>query len=68
VIPELKLAELLCTRLCHDLTGPIGAVSNGAEFLSDEGFELQGQAVELIVSSAGRVAFAILPQGVWTYQ
>lgn len=54
MIPELKLAELLCTRLCHDLTGPIGAVSNGAEFLSDEGFELQGQAVELIVSSAGQ--------------
>lgn len=49
---ELKMAELLCTRLCHDLTGPIGAVSNGAEFLSEEGFNMQGQAVELIVSSA----------------
>ncbi len=46
------MAELLCTRLCHDLTGPIGAVSNGAEFLSEEGFNMQGQAVELIVSSA----------------
>lgn len=49
---ELRMAELLCTRLCHDLTGPIGAVSNGAEFLSEEGFNLQGQAVDLIVSSA----------------
>lgn len=49
---ELKIAELLCTRLCHDLTGPIGAVNNGAEFLSEEGFNLQGQAVELITSSA----------------
>lgn len=49
---ELKIAELLCTRLCHDLTGPIGAVNNGAEFLSEEGFNLQGQAVDLIVSSA----------------
>lgn len=46
------MAELLCTRLCHDLTGPIGAVSNGAEFLSEEGFNMQGQAVDLIVSSA----------------
>jgi histidine phosphotransferase ChpT len=46
------MAELLCTRLCHDLTGPIGAVNNGAEFLSEEGFNLQNQAVELIVSSA----------------
>lgn len=49
---EVKLAELLCTRLCHDLTGPIGAVNNGAEFLGDEGFSLQEQAVELIVNSA----------------
>ena len=48
----LRMAELLCTRLCHDLTGPIGAVNNGAEFLSEEGFNLQSQAVELIVSSA----------------
>ena len=49
---ELRMAELLCTRLCHDLTGPIGAVNNGAEFLGDEGFSMQGQAVELIISSA----------------
>ncbi len=52
MIDELQLAELLCTRLCHDLTGPIGAVHNGAEFLSEEGFNLQGQAMELIVSSS----------------
>lgn len=49
---NLQMAELLCTRLCHDLTGPIGAVNNGAEFLKEEGFDLQSQAVELIVSSA----------------
>jgi histidine phosphotransferase ChpT len=52
MIDELRLAELLCTRLCHDLTGPIGAVNNGAEFLSEEGFNMQGQAVELITTSA----------------
>lgn len=49
---DLLMAELLCTRMCHDLTGPIGAVNNGAEFLSEEGFNLQSQAVELITSSA----------------
>ncbi len=54
LVQELKLAELLCTRLCHDLTGPIGALANGAEFLSDEGFDLQGQAIELINSSASQ--------------
>lgn len=52
MIDELRMAELLCTRLCHDLTGPIGAVNNGAEFLNEEGAAMQGQAVELITSSA----------------
>jgi histidine phosphotransferase ChpT len=49
---ETKLAEMLCTRLCHDLTGPIGAVNNGAEFLAEEGFDMQNEAVKLITSSA----------------
>lgn len=47
-----RLAEMLCTRLCHDLTGPIGALANGAEFLADDDFSMQGQAVELISQSA----------------
>lgn len=51
---RMKFAELLCTRLCHDITGPIGALANGAEFLGEEGFEMQGQAVELIASSAAQ--------------
>lgn len=49
---SLRVAELLCTRLCHDLTGPIGAVSNGAEFLEEEEFGMEPQALELIISSA----------------
>src|SRR5271156_4908152 len=49
---EYTFAELLCTRLCHDLTGPVGAVANGAEFMSEEGFEMQGQHLDLITSSA----------------
>lgn len=52
MINETKLAEMLCTRLCHDLTGPIGAVNNGAEFLSEEGFDMQNEAMQLIVNSA----------------
>lgn len=49
---RLTMAEMLCTRLCHDLTGPISAVSNGAEFISEDSFNMQNEAVELIVSSA----------------
>lgn len=49
---ETKLAEMIATRLCHDLTGPIGAVNNGAEFLGEEGFDMQNEAIQLILSSA----------------
>lgn len=49
---DTKLAEMIATRLCHDLTGPIGAVNNGAEFLDEEGFDMQNEAVKLIVNSA----------------
>lgn len=52
MIHETKLAEMLCTRLCHDLTGPIGAVNNGAEFLGEEGFDMQNEAMQLILNSA----------------
>jgi histidine phosphotransferase ChpT len=34
---DLQLAELMAARLCHDLVGPIGAVANGVELLSDGG-------------------------------
>lgn len=47
------MAELLCTRMCHDMAGPIGAVSNGAELLDDEdGGSGASQAFELIQTSA----------------
>lgn len=52
MMSEIKLAEMLCTRLCHDLTGPIGAVNNGAEFLNEEGFDMQNEAMQLVLSSA----------------
>lgn len=48
----LHLSEVLSTRFCHDITGPIGAVNNGAEFLQEAEGELLGQAMELITSSA----------------
>lgn len=51
-IDPAHLAEMLCTRLCHDLTGPIGAVNNGAEFLAEDGFDMQNDALQLILSSA----------------
>jgi len=56
---DLILAELLCARLAHDLSGPVGAVSNGAELLDedDAAGDVVGEAVELLaVSAAAAVA------------
>ena len=30
------LASLLCSRLCHDLLSPVGALTNGLELLAEE--------------------------------
>lgn len=47
-----RLMEMLSTRLCHDLTGPIGAINNGVEFLGEDNFDMQNEAFGLIASSA----------------
>lgn len=52
MVHSTLMAEMLATKLCHDLTGPIGAVNNGAEFISDEDFTMQGDALQLITDSA----------------
>ena len=51
---DLDLVALLCSRLCHDLISPIGAVNNGVEVLLEGGGEdTQAQALELVTYSAG---------------
>src|SRR6476646_9443526 len=32
----LELAALLCSRVCHDLISPVGAIVNGLEVLDDD--------------------------------
>lgn len=49
---DLRVAELLTSRLCHDLVGPIGAVGNGLELLSDDEFGMAEDAMKLTASSA----------------
>jgi histidine phosphotransferase ChpT len=49
----LDLASLLCSRLCHDLLSPVGALSNGLELLSDEKDpEMRKRCFELLEQSA----------------
>lgn len=49
---DLRLAALLCTRLCHDLIGPAGAVLNGVELLSEDSGNIDDEVIELIHHSA----------------
>jgi len=49
----LELAALLCSRLCHDMLSPVGALSNGLELLADEkDADMRGRIVELLEQSA----------------
>jgi len=53
-IDALDLAALLCSRVCHDLISPVGAIVNGLEVLEEEkDEETKTFALDLIKRSAG---------------
>jgi len=52
-IGALDLAALLCSRVCHDLISPVGAIINGIEVMEeDKDEETKTFAMELIKKSA----------------
>ncbi len=65
---ELELAALLCSKLCHDVISPVGAITNGLEVLDEEDDEdMRGFAMDLIRKSAfqasAKLQFARLAYG-----
>jgi len=53
VLESLDLAALLCSRVCHDLISPVGAIVNGLEVLEDDNDEsTKNFALDLIKKSA----------------
>ena len=53
----IDLASLLCSRLCHDLMSPVGALNNGIELLADETDpDMQEKCLELLADSARATA------------
>jgi histidine phosphotransferase ChpT len=51
-IEALDLAALLCSRVCHDLISPVGAIVNGLEVMEDDkNEETKVFAMELIKKS-----------------
>jgi histidine phosphotransferase ChpT len=59
------LAALLCSRVCHDIISPVGAISNGLELLDEGGAD--EDAMKLIRQSArnasARLQFARIAFG-----
>lgn len=54
---DLQILELVCSRLCHDLISPVGAVGNGLELMAEEGDdELLEDARRLVESSTHRAS------------
>ncbi len=52
-VSALDLAALLCSRVCHDVISPVGAIVNGLEVLEDEDApDMREVALDLIAKSA----------------
>ena len=52
-ITAVDFASLLCSRLCHDLLSPVGALNNGVELLVDEQDpEMRARCLDLLADSA----------------
>ncbi|MGE5537871.1 MAG: histidine phosphotransferase family protein [Gemmatimonas sp.] len=53
---DARLLELICARLCHDLVGPVSAIGNGVELVTEFGEDMRGEALALIAQSASEAA------------
>ncbi|MFL5166449.1 MAG: histidine phosphotransferase ChpT [Microvirga sp.] len=67
-LDSLDLAALLCSRVCHDVISPVGAIVNGLEVLEDENDpSMRDFALDLIRKSSrqasARLQFARLAFG-----
>lgn len=63
---DMRVAQLLCSRLCHDLAGPSGAIHNGIELMSEDA-AADPAALSLVAGSStnlnSRLAFYRLTFG-----
>lgn len=67
-LDSLDLAALLCSRVCHDVISPVGAIVNGLEVMEDESdASMKEFALDLIRKSArqasARLQFARIAFG-----
>lgn len=53
---DLRVTELLASKLCHDLISPVSAINNGVELIEDIGESVVDEAMKLIADSAGHAS------------
>lgn len=44
---ELRVLELMASKICHDLISPVGAIGNGLELMEDDDGETAKEALQL---------------------
>lgn len=58
-VADMRILELLTSRLCHEMSGPIAAVNNGIELLAEEEGEFRSDALALVGDSARRASLQL---------
>ncbi|MGH6980782.1 MAG: histidine phosphotransferase family protein, partial [Stellaceae bacterium] len=53
---DMRVMEMLNARLCHELAGPVSAVVNGVELMSEEDPDFVADALRLVGTSARTVS------------
>jgi histidine phosphotransferase ChpT len=53
---ELRVLELACSRLCHELISPVTAVNNGMELVADGGTDMLVEVSDLLTNSAAEAS------------
>jgi histidine phosphotransferase ChpT len=59
-IEALDLAALLCSRVCHDLISPVGAIVNGLEVLAEDNDEATKEFAREVIAKSAATASAKL--------
>jgi len=57
---DVEFSALLCSRLCHDLISPVGAIANGLEILGDEDDDMMREEVMKLLAQSAETTSARL--------
>ena len=59
-LSAIDLAAMLCSRVCHDLINPVGAIGNGLEVLADPTQAAMAEGAQDLIANSARHARAKL--------